>query len=155
MDTKSSSSRQVRWAQELSRYHFRIDYRQGKANRAADALFWYPQQSAKEEDTLRIKNVKILHRLQSSLAKVSGLSTSRLSPLHQILISGTIILLQLCQFWDSLWNNIAWDSPYIANIGGMRLQLSELQENNEEAKLLRGAVGLPEGWEEVEGVPQY
>ena len=26
MNTKSLSSRQVRWAQELSRYHFRIDY---------------------------------------------------------------------------------------------------------------------------------
>ncbi len=26
MDTKSLSSRQVRWTQELSRYHFRIDY---------------------------------------------------------------------------------------------------------------------------------
>ncbi len=26
MDIKSLSSRQVRWAQELSRYHFRIDY---------------------------------------------------------------------------------------------------------------------------------
>ncbi len=38
MDMKSLSSRQVRWAQELSRYHFRIDYRQGKANGAADAL---------------------------------------------------------------------------------------------------------------------
>ena len=38
MDTKSLSSRQVRWAQELSRYHFRIDYCQGKANGAADAL---------------------------------------------------------------------------------------------------------------------
>ena len=29
MDTKSLSSRQVRWAQELSQYHFQIDYRQG------------------------------------------------------------------------------------------------------------------------------
>ncbi len=27
MDTKSLSSRQVRWAQELSRYYFQIDYR--------------------------------------------------------------------------------------------------------------------------------
>ncbi len=27
MDKKSLSSRQVRWAQELSRYHFWIDYR--------------------------------------------------------------------------------------------------------------------------------
>ena len=26
MDTKSLSSHQVRWAQELSRYYFRIDY---------------------------------------------------------------------------------------------------------------------------------
>ena len=51
MDTKSLSSRQVRWAQELSRYHFRIDYRQGKANGAADALSRYPQQSAEEEET--------------------------------------------------------------------------------------------------------
>ena len=38
MDTKSLSSRQVRWAQELSCYHFQIDYCQGKANGAADAL---------------------------------------------------------------------------------------------------------------------
>ena len=46
MDTKSLSFRQVRWAQKLSRYHFRIDYRQGKANGAADALSRYPQRSA-------------------------------------------------------------------------------------------------------------
>ena len=38
MDTKNLSSRQVCWAQELSQYHFQIDYRQGKANAAADAL---------------------------------------------------------------------------------------------------------------------
>ena len=63
MDTKSLSSRQVRWAQELSRYHFRNNYRQGKANGAANALSQYPQRSAEEEDTLHSKNVKILHRL--------------------------------------------------------------------------------------------
>ena len=53
MDTKSLSSRQVRWAQELSRYHFRIDYRQDKANAAADALSRFPQRSQDEEDKLR------------------------------------------------------------------------------------------------------
>ncbi len=42
IDTKSLSFRQVRWAQELSRYYFQIDYRQGKANRFADALSRYP-----------------------------------------------------------------------------------------------------------------
>ena len=42
IDTKSLSSRQVRWAQQLSRYHFQIEYWQGKANRAADALSRFP-----------------------------------------------------------------------------------------------------------------
>ncbi len=42
MDMKSLCFRQVRWAQKLSSYHFRIDYRQSKANRAADALSQYP-----------------------------------------------------------------------------------------------------------------
>lgn len=39
----------VRWAQELSRYHIRIDYCQEKANAAADALFRFPQRSQAEE----------------------------------------------------------------------------------------------------------
>ncbi len=42
LDIKSLSSKEVSRAQELSRYHFRIDYWQGKANEAADALFQYP-----------------------------------------------------------------------------------------------------------------
>ena len=36
----------------------------------------------------------------------------------------------------------------------MRLRLPELQDNDEEAIALR-AGGLPEGWEDVEGVLQY
>ena len=92
MDTKSLSSRQVGWAQELSCYYFCIDYRQGKANRAADGLSQYPQQNAKEEVTLRAENTKILHRLQSTLANVSGLSLDVPSPLHQIFVYGTAIL---------------------------------------------------------------
>ena len=52
IDTKSLSSGQVRWAQELSCYHFRIDYRQGKANRAINILSQYPQRSTEEEETL-------------------------------------------------------------------------------------------------------
>ena len=150
MDTKSLSSRQVRWAQELSRYHFRIDYRQGKSNGAANALSQYRQRSPEEENTLHSKNVKILHRLQSSLTKVSGLSTSQLSPLHQVLICGTTMLPQLRYFWDSLQSDIAYDGPY-ASIGGMNLRLPELQNNNKEAKVLR-ARDLPKGWEEVERV---
>ena len=56
MDTKSLSSKQVRWAQELSRYHFRIDYHQGKANAGADILSRFPQRSQSEEEELQIEN---------------------------------------------------------------------------------------------------
>ena len=45
MDTKSLSLREVYWAQKLSHYHFQIDYCQGKANAAADALSRFLQQS--------------------------------------------------------------------------------------------------------------
>ena len=109
METKSLSFRQVRWAQELSRYHFRIDYCQGKANGAADALSQYPERSTEEEETLRAENVKILHRLQSSLAKVSGIlvNSSHLTPLHQVLICGTTVLPQLRQFWTNIRADIA------------------------------------------------
>ena len=52
MDTKNLSSCQVKWAQELFKYHFRIDYCQGKANRAADALSRFSQISLDEEEKL-------------------------------------------------------------------------------------------------------
>ena len=37
----------------------------------------------------------------------------------------------------------------------MRLCLPELQENDEEAKVLRGSAGLPKDWKDVKGVLQY
>ena len=97
IDTKSLSSRQVRWAQKLSYYHFWKDYCQSKANGAVDALSWYSQQSAEEKETLQAENIKILHRLQSSLinASLSSLNTSvKLLPLHQVFICETYILFQ-------------------------------------------------------------
>ncbi len=63
MDIATLSSRQVRWAQKLSRYEFQIDYWQDKANAATNALCQYPYRSAEEEKTLRAKNTKILQRL--------------------------------------------------------------------------------------------
>ena len=152
MDTKSLRSRQVYWAQELFCYHSQIDYRQDQANGAANALSRYPQRSAEEEDTFQAKNVKILHCLQSLLAKVSGLlaNSSYLSPLHQVLIYGTHGFPQLNQFGDSLRSDIAHDSPY-ASIGVMNLRLPKLYDNDKKAKVLR-AGGLPEGWKEVERV---
>ncbi len=63
IDMKNLSSRQVCWAQELSKYQFRIDYYQGKANGAANILSQYPQQNVEEETTFQAKITKILHYL--------------------------------------------------------------------------------------------
>ena len=49
---------------------------------------------------------------------------------------------------------MALESSY-GNVGDIKLRFSELQENNEEAKLLRGSAGLPKGWEKVKKVLQY
>ena len=49
---------------------------------------------------------------------------------------------------------MALESLY-ANVRGMRLQLSELQENDEETKLFKGSASLPKSKKEVEGVVQY
>ena len=101
MDTKSLSSRQVCWAQELSWYPFQIDYRQGKVNGDANALFRFPQRSQSKKEELRAKNTQILHHLQSLLTNVSllGLSfstfASNMKSLHQVLICGTHIFPQL------------------------------------------------------------
>ena len=87
MERKSLSSCQVWWAQELWWYYFWIDYCQGKANGAADALFCFLQRNKDEEEKLWAENTQILYCLQSSLTNVtlSGLSASAsLSPLHQV-----------------------------------------------------------------------
>ena len=95
MNMKSLSSKQVRWAQKLFYYHFQIDYHQGKANGAVDALSRYSQQSAEEEEIIWVENVKILHHLQSLLTNTSLSSFStlvKLLPLYRVLICGTYVL---------------------------------------------------------------
>ena len=87
MDTKRLSSRQIRWAKKLSCYHFWIDYHQGKANAAADALSKFLQRSQDEKDKLRAENGQIFHRLQNSMtnASLAGLSLSSSSSLPSYL----------------------------------------------------------------------
>ena len=137
MDTKSLSSRQVRWAQELSRYHFRIDYCQGKANAAADALSRFPQKSQDEENKLRAENGQIFHCLQNSLTNASlarlsfSFSSSLLLHLHQVLICEMYVLPQLREFWNSFRSKLSSKGPYTVRIGGMRLRLHELQIKDE------------------------
>ena len=103
MDTKNLSSRQVCWAQELSQYHFRINYCQGKANAAADALSRFLQSSQDEENGLQAENSRIFYCLKNLLTNASLAGLNLLAPsssffpsyLHQILIYGTYVLSQL------------------------------------------------------------
>ena len=93
MDTKSLSSRQVCWAQELFWYHFQINYRQGKTNAAADALSKFLQRSQNEKNELRAENGWIFYHLQNLLTNASlaqlSLSSSLPSHLHQVFICET------------------------------------------------------------------
>ena len=161
MDTKSLSFRQVRWAKELSRYHFRIDYRQSKANAAADALSRFPQRSSHKEETLWVENTHILHRLQSLLAdsNISNVyspssSAPDLTPLHQVLICGTHVFPKVRQYWDTIRQELAAEGPY-ALVGSMRLRLQELQEKSNPDQKFRAEMLRKEGWEDLEGVLHY
>ena len=104
MDTKSLSSWQVRWAQELSQYYFQIHYRQGKENAAADALSQVFQKNQDEEDEFQAKNDRIFYCTQNLLINASLASLSLSAPLHlhQVLICGTYVLSQLRHFWNDL-----------------------------------------------------
>ena len=102
MDTKSLSSRQVRWGQKLSCYHFQINYCQSKANGAADVLSRFFQQDDKEKANFWAENTWILYYLRFSLknASILGLNTTflDLSLQHQVFIYGTYTLPQLQRF---------------------------------------------------------
>ena len=126
MDTKSLSFRQVRWAQELSGYHFRIGYCQSKANGAANAVSRFSQRNKDKEEKLWAENTWIFNRLQSSLtnATLSGLSVlAILSPLHQVFICRTHGLPQLRYFWDTFRLELVNKGPYKVSIGRMQLRL--------------------------------
>ncbi len=74
--------------------------------------------------------------------------------MHQVLICGTVVLLQLCQLWDIIRSKLADEGLYTASIRGMRMRLPELQDDDKEAMKLRSE-GLPEGWEDIEQVLHY
>ena len=141
MDIKNLSFCQVCWAQKFSHYHFQIDYYQGKANGAADALSYFPQQDDVEKANIRAENTWILYCLQSSWtnALISGLQATVLSllPQHQVLICKTYALPQPPYFWTTLQTKLANEGPYKASIGNIRLKLQELQETDSEAQELR------------------
>ena len=154
MDIKSLSFRQVRWAQDLSRYHFQIDYRQGKANTAADALSRVSQRNQDEQDEFQAENGRIFHCLQNSLTNASLASLSFSAPLHlhQVLICRTYVLPQYYYFWNDLWEELASEGPYKVSIGGMRLKMQEFQKENKQAQKLWAKQSVKDGWKDIDGV---
>ena len=156
MDAKNLSSRQVCWAQELSQYHFQINYCQCKANAAADTLSHFLQRSQNEEDELQAENGRIFHCLQNSLTNTSlvrlSFPSSLPSHLHQVLICGTYILPQLRQFWKSLWNKLTSKEPYQASIGSMRFRLQEHQDEDDQARKVRTKQSGNANWQDVKGI---
>ncbi len=57
--------------------------------------------------------------------------------LHQVLICGTVVLPQLCQFWNTIQSELADKGLYTASIEGMIMRLPELQDDDKEVMKLR------------------
>lgn len=102
--------------------------------------------------------------MQSLLVRVSelnilgfnvlGLRTEVFSFLHYVLICETAVLPQLRQFWDTIQGKPANNGSYTTSIGDMKMGLSKLQDDNNEAKKWR-LEKLSEGWENNEEVFYY
>lgn len=73
MDVKKLSGRQIRWAQELSTYNFRIDYKAGTRN-PANGLSQRPDFLEEDNDAIEA-NKRCLYGLQQSLQKGLGFDT--------------------------------------------------------------------------------
>lgn len=86
METTRLSPRQVRWAQELSRYNFRIDYRPGTKN-PADGLSRRPDLMGSTDEEVEC-NRQILRQLQESLQ--NGQSPSEVRRLAALQIESMV-----------------------------------------------------------------
>lgn len=104
MHIKNMSPKQVRWVQKLSRYKFRIDYCQEKANEGIDVLsgFGFAQKSQAKEKTSQVENSQILRKLTISPTTAnlgSPITKLGLSILHQVFIYRTHIFPNLIKLW--------------------------------------------------------
>lgn len=96
------------------------------------------RRSQAEKDELETRNIWILYKLHLSLTNASILgfgfySESKLPSLNKVFICKVYVLLQSSRFWDIFQAELSNKSPYGASIDGMELQLSELQELDQEA----------------------
>ena len=139
MDIKNYSSRQVCQAQELFCYHFRINYCQGKANGAADALSNYPQWSQSKKEILQAENTRVFRCLQSLLpnARLSSTPLAHVASLKHVIICGMHTFSNLYQSWETFRQELAAGGLYQPSIRGMRLRLVELQAEDGQVQKIR------------------
>lgn len=96
IETMRLSPPQIRWAQELSWYNFKINFKQDKKN-PADVLSYYSNLMHKNNDAHE-ENNRILHHLQ----ELFRLSTNAWSiiqlPLNNLLLSNSLLLLHSIEY---------------------------------------------------------
>ena len=182
METTRLSGRQIRWAQELSRYDFKINYRPGSKN-PADALS-RPLTNEDAEKELVEQNRKIFDKLQHSLsennesllnASCQAVTQSTMCDkenyswhhcmnMFEILIAGIVASSKVKKLWSHISNALYQESPY-ATVCTVIAYLLELQQEDPMARTVQKELTTPnlnvysgqsgEPWSEVEGVLHY
>lgn len=147
METIGLSGRQIGWAQELSRYDFKIDYCPGTKN-PADALS-RPLTDENSEKDLVEQNRKILDKLQQSLSENNHslrnvncravtkpimcdeekYSWEHCTGMLKILVAGTAASPKVKKLWSHISASLHQESPY-AILSTVTAYLPELQQED-------------------------
>ena len=110
MSTTRLNSRQIRWAQELSRYDFAIEYRQGKHN-PADPLSRIPDYE-QDNGTAERENYQLLGELKQTLRGFRAVGRSAfMADCFQMLITGTHGVPGICEQWARIRATVAAEDP--------------------------------------------
>ena len=96
MSTTRLNSRQIRWAQKLSRYDFVIEYRQGKHN-LANPLSRIPDYE-QDDNTAKRENYQLLSELKQTLRDFRAVRRSAfITNCFQMLITETHKVPDTCE----------------------------------------------------------
>ncbi len=135
MSTTRLNSRQIRWAQELSRYDFAIEYRQGKHN-PADPLSRIPDYE-QDDGTAERENYQLLGGLKQTLRGFRAVGRSAfMADCFQMLITGTHGVPGTCEQWARIRATVAAEDPAgdAANDQSFDDMLVELTREDDHAK---------------------
>ncbi len=135
MSTTRLNSRQIRWAQELSRYDFAIEYRQGKHN-PADPLSRIPDYE-QDDDITKRENYHLLDELKHTLRGFRAVGRSAfIAGCFQMLTTGTNGVPDVCEQWSRIRATVATEDPAGDSVKDQSFddQLEELTLEDDHAK---------------------